>query len=147
MAIRHSIVPLYHLSEENLDNNILSPRPMDRDRVMEGENWKTPRICVSTSIDGAVSALVDSMSMPNGLELYVHTIVNAKDLFKRHKVYKPSLKQVPDADCTEEHWLKDKAKLKCIGKIIIGHPIPGAEQHYVWDGEYTTIDRFEWRWI
>ena len=138
---------LYHLSEENLNGMTLFPRPMDKDRVMEGENWRTKRICVSKSIDGAVSALCDSMSLPYGLQLYVHIPTNLEKLFKEDKVYKPSVKQVPDADVTDEHWLKCKTTFKCIGKIEVGHVDDSYDLWYEWDGDQTKMDRFHWRWI
>lgn len=138
--------PLYHLSEECHDGKVFIPRSMDKDRVMEGENWRTKRICVSKSIDGAISALVDSISMPTGMKFYVHVIDNAIDLFRRDKIYKPTIKQVPDCQVTDEYWLKDKAFLKCIGMIEIGS-IKDNPLFYIWDGEMTRMDRFEWRWI
>lgn len=139
--------PLYHLSEQNYDSQTFSPRSMDRDRVMEGENWKAKRICVSKSIDGAVSALCDSMSLPCGIYLYVHIPVNLDDLFKRDKIYKPSIKQVPDAETTDEFWLKDNAIWKCIGKIEVGNVRDDVDLTYNWYGEKVKMDRFEWRWI
>lgn len=138
---------LYHLSEKNYDSLTFSPRPMDRDRVMEGENWKAKRICVSKSIDGAVSALCDSMSLPCGIHLYVHIPVNLSDLFKRDKIYKPSTKQVPDVETTDEFWLKDDATWKCIGKIEVGNVRDDVDLSYEWDGQTTKMDRFEWKWI
>ena len=139
--------PLYHLSEQNYDNQTFSPRSMDRDRVMEGENWKAKRICVSKSIDGAVSALCDSMSLPCGLQLYVHIPVNLDDLFKRDKIYKPSIKQVPDVETTDEFWLKDDATWRCIGKIEVGNVRDDVDLTYNWYGEKVKMDRFEWQWI
>ena len=58
---RHFDTPfnLYHLSEENHDGQFFESRSMDKMRVMEGENWKTPRICVFNFIYFAVSVLVD----------------------------------------------------------------------------------------
>lgn len=138
---------LYHLSEENLDGKTFEPRPMSKNRVMEGENWKTPRICVSDSIDGAVSALVDSMSNFTGLKLYVHVPTNLEELFKKNKVYKPSLKQVPDSETTGEHWLKASATFKLLGQIEIIDIDYSSKLTYLWDGEETDMDRFKWKWI
>ena len=138
---------LYHLSEKNLDGKTLYPRPMDRDRVMEGENWKSPRICVSDSIDGAVSALADSMSNFTGLRFYVHVPIDLEELFKKNKVYKPSIKQVPDAETTGEHWLKTSVTFKQIGQIEIIGIDEDSRLTYLWDGEETVMDRFKWKWI
>ena len=145
---RHFDTPfnLYHLSEENHDGQLFEPRSMDKMRVMEGENWKTPRICVSSSIDGAVSALVDSMSCSTGLRLWVHVPQNLLELFASNKVYKPSLRQVPDSETTGEHWLKAPALMKAIGQIEVTGVDSSANLYYMWDGKKTRMDRFNWKW-
>lgn len=145
---RHFDTPfnLYHLSEENHDGQLFEPRPMDKMRVMEGENWKTPRICVSNSIDGAVSALVDSMSYSTGLKLWVHVPQNLLELFASNKVYKPSLRQVPDSETTGEHWLKAPALMKAIGQIEVIGVDCSANLYYMWKGDKTRMDRFNWKW-
>lgn len=147
-SIRHFDKPfkLYHLSEQNYDGKVFEPRPMEKFRVMEGEDWKVPRICVSDSIDGAVSALLDSVTMPYGKRLWVHVPENLIDLFKQNKVYKPSLKQVPDATATGEHWLKAPAKMKTIGQIEVTDIDETADVTYLWYGKKTQLDRFVWHW-
>ena len=137
---------LYHLSEHNLDGQILEPRPMDKNRVMEGEDWKKPRICVSTSIDGAVSALADSLSDPFGLKLYVHVPENLEELFANRQIYKPSTKQVPDAEVTGEHWLTGSARFKCLGQIELIDFDDENELTYIWNNEKMHLDRFVWKW-
>jgi len=137
---------LFHLSEENLDGKTLEPRPLDKMRVMEGEDWKVPRICVSTSIDGAVSSLVDSMSCSSGIRLWVHVPLDLDSLFKANKVHRPSLKQVPDAEVTGEHWLKAPATFKTIGQIEIDGIDDSCDIHYKWKGREEKIDRFKWHW-
>lgn len=139
--------PLYHLSEEDHDGEVFVPKPMDKDRVMEGENWRIPRICVSDSIDGAISALVDSMSEWYGLELYVHELEGLPGLFKANKVHRPSLKQVPDSRVTGEHWVKAPAKMKKIGKIQVLDIDYTSELYYDWLGNRTKMDRFKWKWV
>ena len=137
---------LFHLSKENLDGKTLEPRPMDKMRVMEGEDWKVPRICVSTSIDGAVSSLVDSISCPIGIKLWVHVPLDLDGLFKANKVHRPSLKQVPDAEVTGEHWLKAPAMFKTIGQIEIDGIDDSCDMRYQWKGREEKIDRFKWHW-
>ena len=137
---------LYHLSKENLDGKRLEPRPMDKMRVMEGEDWKVPRICVSTSIDGAVSALLDSVSCPFGTKLWVHVPTNLEELFKENKVHRPSLRQVPDAEVTGEHWLKAPTTFKAIGKIEVIGIDSTSSLYYRWKDEDTRLERFTWKW-
>lgn len=138
--------PLWHLSEECHDGEVFTPRSLTIERVMEGENWRAKRICVSKSIDGAVSALMDSVSTSYGIMLHVHEIVNLNELFKNDKIYKPTTKQVPDCETTDEYWLKGKALLKCIGVIEVGH-ITDNPLFYMWCGVETRMDRFEWKWV
>ena len=90
---------LYHLSERCLDGETFSPRPLDKDRAMEGENWRTKRICVSTSIDGALSSLVDCMCEWHGIEFYVHVPSNLDKLFKNGNVYQTCQDIKPVVSC------------------------------------------------
>lgn len=130
---------LYHLSSLDLNGQTLQPRKMDRDRVMEGEDWWSKRICVSTSIDGALSSLASCMACPFGKKFYVHTLTNLDELFMCDKVYKPLANQVPDAEATGEHWLKAPALMKCIGKVeIVDLKASSSSQ---------MIDEFEWKWV
>ena len=122
----HKHVQLYHLSFECHDGEVFSPRQMDKDTVMEGEDWKTPRICVSDSVDGALSAILDSSNDPIGKKLWVHEIANLQELFKRGQDYKPRTDEVPDASVTGEHWLTALAKLRTVGQIEV---IDIAEKH------------------
>lgn len=138
---------LYHLSETNHNGETFYPRPMDRDRVMDGENWRKPRICVSNSIDGSISSLVDSISCPYGMKLWVHIPLDLMNLFKSNKVYRPSTRQVPDAEVTGEHWLKAPAKFKTIGQIEVLGADPNSDLRYMWMGEETKMDRFFWKWL
>ena len=130
---------LYHLSEKDLNGQTLHPRKMEKDRVMEGEDWRSKRICVSTSIDGALSSLASCMTCPFGEKFYVHTLTNLDELFMHDKVYKPSKKQVPDAEATGEHWLKAPATLECIGKVEIIDIKPNSPSN--------MTDAFIWKWL
>lgn len=138
---------LFHVSETCHDGETFIPRPMDPARVMEGENWRAKRICVSGSIDGAVSAILASAPRFIGLKLYVHMPEDLDILFKRHKVYKPTLAQVPDCEVTDEYWLKDSVQMRCIGQIEILGIDPDIDLNYIWFGSKTPMDRFKWRWI
>lgn len=138
---------LYHLSSENLDGKLLEPRPMDPERVMEGEDWKLPRICVSNSIGGSVSALVDCVANPFGMKFWVHVPVGLEALFKANQVYRPSTKQVPDAETTGEHWLKAPVKLKAIGQVEVVDIDHGYEATYMHLNEVCTMHRYKLKWL
>ena len=136
----------YHLSEECHDMETFVPKKMDRNRVMEHENWWTKRICVSDSIDGAISALMTYDTTPFGKHLFVHVPENIDDLMSRNKIVKPTLKQVPDADATGEHWLKAPTKMKCIGELEI---LNMADEQIEFDhhGSKSFVDKFVWKWV
>lgn len=84
---------------------------------MEGENWRAKRFCMSTSVEGCLKGIGYSDYDCVGKILNVYVPEDLKQVFARRIVYKPSTKQVPDADVTGEHWIKGKFMLKHIGKI------------------------------
>ena len=130
------------------DSEMFIPRPMSPSVVMEGENWRAKRICVSGTIDGALSAIATSLVNPFGQEYYVHTVINNLELFKDGSVYQPTQKQVPDAPLTGELWLKKPALMKCIGKIAVTGIDANADMSYIDnDGELVEVDAFTWKWI
>lgn len=131
--------PLYHLSSTSLDGKLLSPRSMEKWRVMEGEDWRSKRVCLSDSIDGSLAALCTSMSAPFGEKFYVHVPENIDELFSRDNIYKPSTKQVPDAEETKEFWAKAPCKMKCIGRVEV--------ISLDFSKKSSNVDFFTWKWI
>lgn len=138
---------LYHLSKTNLDGVEVFPRPLDKERVMEGEAWRPKRICVSSSIDGALA----SLDAPYNENYFVHIPENLESLFAKKKVYKPSLKQVPDSELTGEYWLKASCKMVCIGEITtLGIAPKKSRSIYLKhhnSSSYFIVDFLEWKWI
>lgn len=102
---------------------------------MEGENWKRKRICVSTSIDGALTALLSSDSEAFGKHMFVHVPENIKSLeSKKNKIFTPTTKLLPDVDVTEEKWIKCPVKMKCIGEIEVMTVDPDVKLVYDMNG-------------
>lgn len=139
---------LYHLSTTNLDGVEVVPRPLDKERAMEGEVWRPKRICVSSSIDGALA----SLDAPYNENYFVHVPENLESLFARKKVYKPSLRQVPDSGLTDEYWLKAPCKMVCIGEITTLGIVPNQSKAVNMKcrngyGYYFIVDFLEWKWI
>ena len=138
---------LYHLSMDNHDNEQFLPKPMTSDTVMEGENWRSKRICVSGTIDGALSSIATSLRNPFGQEYYVHRVSNSLELFNKGAVYQPTQNQVPDAPLTGELWLKKPASMQCIGKVMITDIDQTKDLSYIdADGELVEVDAFKWKW-
>lgn len=141
---------LYHLSESNLDGVELEPRPISKDRAMESEDTRSKRICVSTSIDGALQGIGYSDYDCIGKVLYVHEPANLDWLFEHDKVYQPNENQVPDAKVTGEFWLKAKSKMKLVGKIAITDLIDGSgdDSLMFFIKDYKTwCDKIKWKWL
>ena len=135
---------LYHLSYENHDGQTFTPRSMPKWRVMEGEDYKSLRVCLSTSIDGALAAIESCNSMPFGDCLFVHVPDDISSL--AGKIVIPSPEKVPDAEATGEVWAKAPVKMRCIGKIEVKDLLDESKcyMHY---GQKLQVDLFKWEWI
>lgn len=81
--------------------------------IMENiEDSEIPRICISTSIFGAIAAISDDSDKI----FYVHSIENVKNILKNEETNE----FVPDALSTGECWLLDyDVKTKVVGKITL----------------------------
>lgn len=102
---------LYHLSEENHNGEVFSPRvPNSIMEEEELEDHKSKRVCFSKTLSGAYRAI--QFRPCEKLDLYVHVPYN-----KKIKYYRPTVKQVYDVGFTNEVWVRRKVKMKCIGKI------------------------------
>lgn len=115
---------LFHLSEVNHNNKVFKPR-VPYSVLSNGwgsitEDVKTKRVCFSKTITGAYYAI----NFEGGYNtLYVHVPENLNEIIARNKIYKPTEKEVQDADYTDEIWVKCPVKMKCIGKIQIGYTL------------------------
>ena len=133
---------VYHLSQTNLDGKTIQPTVPSNYMTKNGyEDGKTKRVCFATSIDGCLRGL--SLKC-EGMKLFVHVPDG------NYNIYKPSNKEVPDANITGEVWIKKAVKMKCIGQIyVIGDKgedgIPykyGDKTAELYDWEWKWIDRF-----
>lgn len=124
------IIPLYHISCENHDDEIFCPRIPDGAESWE-EDYVTPRICVSTSIVGCVKAVDPCMWCPN-VNWYVHVPYNLEELYLNGSIVMPSKDDVGDVQITREKWITEPCKMKCIGIIKGMH------------GMRRNIYRFRW---
>lgn len=110
-----------HLSLTNKPITFM-PRVPEHGMVFKGkfkkfsENEKIPRICCSTSIFGAISAI----NLKENKTYYVH-LLEPKKVLSNQEV----AKYVPDAIATGECWiLDDEIKSTIIGKVEIGNMLP-----------------------
>lgn len=106
-------IKLYHLSEADLDKKILKPQIPDNYFTKNGfEDAKTPRVCFSKSIDGALKGLSQNL---DGKILNVYIADN----ISKNSIYTPTINQVPDAKITDEVWVLSDCKLRYVGKILV----------------------------
>ena len=113
-------IHLYHISEDNHNRKIFKPRiPAS---TLEGENRTIARICFSTSMSGAFRAIGfwdGGWSYP----YYVHVPENINKLVLKNNVIIPCEDLVPDQKITNEYWVRDKIKLKCIGLVSFKYDV------------------------
>ena len=132
---------IYFISDKNMDGKVLSPRIPDNYFTRHGyEDTKIKRVCFTPSIDKSLMALSNNIT---GKEFYVHIAIGD------YKVYKPTVKQVPDSKVTGELWVTKPVKVSCIGKIkVIGDMgLPGHKFSYgdkeaeLYDWKYEWVER------
>ena len=138
---------LYHLSDINHDNETFVPRPVPKWRAMEGENWRRKRICMSTSIDGALTSLLSSDSEPFGKRLFVHVPEDIDILVSNNKIFTPPVSMLPDVEATDERWIRCPVKMKCIGEIEVMSIDRNSDVSYTYKGLELKLDKFIWKWI
>lgn len=103
---------LYHVSKDpHISETVVYPRiPTYR---MEGEDQLIPRICVSPSILGCLSA-VDQLEV--GDAVYIYTC-------ESNNIFQPSCQQVADQHLTGEVWITEAVKIEYFQEIIIKEKI------------------------
>lgn len=132
---------IYFISDKNMDDEVLSPRIPDNYFTRHGyEDTKTKRVCFAPSINKSLMALSNNIT---GKEFYVHIAIG------EYKVYKPTVKQVPDSKVTGELWVTKPIKVSCIGKIKVisdmglpGHKFSyGDKEAELYDWKYEWVER------
>lgn len=129
-------VSLFHVSEKDLNNKVLTPRvPRNSWFIDNGyEDGKTPRICVAKTIDNCLTALGDDIK---DMIFNVYSLEKAdKDLITKI----PTKEEVPDVEITNEIWILNEAKCKFLYKIKILNNV--KEFTYKIDGKIYSA----WEW-
>lgn len=103
---------LYHISRDpNLKT--MTPRvPRNYYTKVGWENGSVGRVCFAPSISNCLSAI----PVTTGELLYVYVAVSPNPA----KIYKPSKKEVIDAEYTNEIWYLGTINVKKIATIIVG---------------------------
>ena len=105
-----------------------------------GENTTIARICFSSSMSGAYRAITDIKDHGDWCyyPLYVHVPENIVDVIKNKNVIIPHKDLVFDQEYTNEHWVREKVKLKCIGKAWF------KLGRYNYAGPFRTPVKIKW---
>lgn len=128
---------LFFLSEDNHDGKTLTPRVPSNFLTKGGyEDSKTPRVCFSTHIDGALIGLSQNLK---GKTFYVHKPENDVDY------HTPTLSEVPDSKVTNEVWVTEPVKIKCVGKIEVIEA--DKDYKYKYGNNTATTCSWKWKWV
>ena len=108
---------LVFVSDTELLDGKINPRIPNNFFTKNGyEDNKTKRICFSTSIDKCLMGLSKNLT---DTYLFVYKIDLEKSNITEKDIYKPSIKQVPDANITDEVWILKSIYIKHEGKIHV----------------------------
>ena len=161
----------FHITtKRDLDKKPLQPRIptwvkelKDPEKTMKEtgrwENITTPRVCVSTSIEGALNSIMNIWKLTDkkfgSEQLYVFTPEKPIDQYK-HKTNKEIIRDgdVFDAQTTKEAWILEPVKMKFYGTIQVdrvsdngnSYPVimPGGKKNKDDKiGKYT----YKWHWL
>lgn len=129
----------FFLSDKNMTNKILIPRVPDNGYTRKGlEDNTTNRVCVSTTIQGAISGIAGNTDK-TGMRAFVHEIISDKWV-------KPTKDQVPDAHITNEYWILEPVKPKKLFRIKVTKKI-GEIKYTLKNGDTQVSYQFEYEKI
>jgi hypothetical protein len=100
------------------------------------ENYTTPRVCFSPSIEGALNSIINVWKLKNkdfpGRQLYVYIPEKPLSQYK-HKTNKELIKdkEVFDAGTTGESWILEPVKVKFYGSINVDKVKDNGRKHKV----------------
>lgn len=162
----------YHVSfDDNLDDEILKPRipswitnqmkddpnfikeleKLKDPGSTEGygfEEYKTPRVCLSNSIEGCLNAIINEKGRMHlaGETLYVYIPEKPIGEYKT-KTNKQILKDgdVFDANTTNEMWILEPVKMKYVGSIVVDK-ITGEHIKKFANNKNKTNIKYDYKW-
>lgn len=136
-AMHTKLKPLYHVSTSNLSGQTLTPRIPHNFLTDNGfEENKTPRVSLSTSINGCLIGMSQNLK---GKEFYVHQVVDSSTL----RTKKPSTSEVPDSKHTDEVWALTPVTLQAISKIKVGE---AKDTPLVYQYGTHHAETYDWNW-
>jgi hypothetical protein len=103
---------LYHVSRQNLDGQILTPRVPECSFDSPGEDRRRKRVCFAYTIEGCLIAIQHQAT--SKAVLHIHVPVDYKGKIVHTDIVR---NKVPDGLHTGEVWLTSKVKLKRVGTV------------------------------
>lgn len=129
---------LYHVSDKG-DLKSLQPRiPNNYFTTNNYEENTTPRCSFSTSIYGCLRGLSDNLK---NKKLYVYVPIGD------YKVVSPNRSQVADVKYTNEKWILEPVKIKCIGVILVTHAQINHPLVYKYGKHKATLYGWNYKWL
>lgn len=126
------------LSEQDMDGEVIVPRiPHNYFTENYYEDTITPRVCLSSTIEGALKAISSKRKI--GTEFYVHTPMH------ECTIYHPTEQQVPDCKLTGEVWSKEPVRMTTIGKIRVTESTV-TESFTYGKGLTGTLNGYSYEW-
>ena len=109
-------VNLYHVSYYPHDGEVFKPRVPQN--IAGEEDNKVKRVCVSTSVVGALRAIC--CEDVTGF-YYLHKPVSVGKKKIEDHIYKPTVDDVPDVIETREKWILCPVKMVDIGYVVVSN--------------------------
>lgn len=171
----YSTKTFYHISfDSNLDDTVMKPRiptwiadkiKKDKDFTKKldelktskedgttgYEEYTTPRVCLSNSIEGCLNAIINDYGKLtlHDKTLYVYTPEKPISEYK-HKTNKQILKDgdIFDANTTNEMWILEPVKMKYVGSIVVDKITGEQKKKFANNKNKTNIQyKYKWHWF
>lgn len=164
----------YHLSfDPDLDEKTLTPRVpewitgmKEKDKDFEKklekfktevnpdgygyEDPKTPRICFSNSIEGALNAIINPNKRLHLAGKQIYVFVPEKPISEYKTRSNKTIKKngdIFDANITKEMWILEPCKVKFIGSIVVDKVRAKKRKKFVNNKEMNVMEySYDWRW-
>lgn len=112
------------------------------------EEYKTPRVCFSNSIEGCLNAIINDTGRLKlaGKTLYVYTPEKPISSYKC-KSNKQIIKDgdIFDANITNEMWILEPVQLKYVGSIVVDK-VNGEHIRKFANNKKKTIIKYDYKW-
>ena len=145
---------LYHISEEDLNGQILQPRIPDNFLTKQGyEENKTPRISLCKSVNGCLTAIsAKNVKFSTPEELYTFLVEETEyEEHGEHMKTVEEIHQVKTMDCWEavefqKYYLKQMSNVKNVRSFFVGlFKKEETELSINWNPYFThTVSMFEY---